>query len=134
MNSVNHQRVRDFFVAIAAGELPEHLVTPDMRAWTVTSGDFDRARFQAGVQLLSSIFGGTLLYTIDALTAEEDRVAAEVHSSGTLINGDPFQNTHVFTFRFHEGRISYVGEFMNPFIVREKIAPLIQAAMSKRTD
>ena len=130
MSDNRHQLVRDFFVAIAAGELPEHLVTADMRAWTVTSGDFDRARFQAGVQLLSSIFGGTLHYAIDALTVEEDRAAAETHSSGTLINGEPFENVHAFTFRFRDDRICYVGEFMNPFVMREKIAPLIQAAMS----
>ena len=134
MSESKHQLIQDFFIAIAAGELPDHLVTPDMKAWTVTSGDFDRARFQGGVKLLSSIFGGTLHYAIDALTVEEDRAAAETRSSGTLINGEPFENVHVFTFRFRDGRISYVGEFMNPYVMREKIAPLIQAAMSKRAD
>lgn len=127
----HHQLARDFFVAIAAGDLPEYLVTDDMSAWTLTSGDADKARFQGGVKLLASIFGGTLHYTVNALTAEDDRVVAEVHSDGTLINGEAFHNVHVFSFRIRDGRIAWVGEYMNPFVVQEKIVPLLKAAMSK---
>ncbi len=133
MSTSNHALVREFFKVIAAGELPETMVTDDMTAWTVTSGTFDKARFQGGVKLLAAIFGGTLVYTIDALTAEDDRVSAEVRSHGTLVNGDPFENTHVFLFRIRDGRIARVAEYMNPMIVQEKIVPLMQAAMSKRS-
>jgi ketosteroid isomerase-like protein len=117
-------------VALASGNLPEELLTPDMTFWSVNSGASDKARFQGGVKFLAAIFGGTLRYGIDALTAEEDRVVAEVQSQGTL-DGEPFHNTHVFTFRIREGRIAAVGEFMNQFLVRERIAPLLQAAMTR---
>lgn len=131
MSATHHQLVRDFFAAIAQGELPEALVTEDMSAWTLTSGDTDQQRFRMGVKLLAGIFNGTLHYTINAITAEDDRVVAEAHSNGTLSNGVDFHNVHVFTFRIRDGRIAWVGEYMNPLIVQEKIVPLMQASMSK---
>lgn len=133
MTQSNHQLVRDFFAALSTGNLPDELLTPDMTAWTTTSGASDKAHFQGGVKLLASIFSGSLRYSIDSLTAEEDRVAAEVQSRGTLVNGEDFHNTHVFMFRIRDGRIASVAEHMNAFIVREKLVPLLQAAMGRAT-
>ena len=133
MTQSNHQLVRDFFAVLPTGNLPDELLTPDMTAWTTTSGASDKARFQGGVKLLASIFSGSLRYSIDSLTAEEDRVAAEVQSRGTLVNGEDFHNTHVFMFRIRDGRIASVAEHMNAFIVREKLVPLLQAAMGRAT-
>ena len=126
--------IRDFFDAIARGDLPEELVTPDMTAWTVSSGETEKAKFHGGVKLLASIFDGTLVYEIDALTAEGDRVAAEVRSHGTLNNGEPFGNDHVFLFRIRDGRIARVAEFMNQMTVNEKLMPLFQIAMAGSSD
>jgi len=131
MSKSNHLLVRDFFVAIAKGELPDTLVTPDLAVWTLTGGNTDGARFQGGVKMLASLFGGTLEYSVDAITAEEDRAVAEVRSHGTLVNGEHYENTQVFTFRVREGRIAAVREYMNPIVVREKIVPLLQAAANR---
>jgi uncharacterized protein len=131
MTQSSHQLVRDFFAALASGNLPDELLTPDMTAWTTTSGKSDKARFQGGVRMLASIFSGSLSYSIDSLTAEDDRVAAEVQSRGKLVTGEDFHNTHVFMFRIRDGRIASVAEHMNAFIVREKLAPLLQAEMAK---
>lgn len=130
MSQGTHELVRSFFTAIAAGQLPDELVTPDMAFWSVNSGSSDRARFHGGIKLLASIFGGTLAYHIDAITAEGDRVVAEVRSTGTL-QGEPFDNTHVFLFRVRDGRIAAVAEYMNQFVVRDRIVPLMQAAATK---
>ena len=131
MSPSHHQLVKDFFAAIARGELPETSLTEDMSAWTLTSGDTDQARFRMGVKLLAGLFDGTLHYTIKALTAEDDRVVAETDSHGTLIDGTDFHNVHVFSFRIRDGRIAWVGEYMNPIIVQEKIVPLMQAGLQK---
>jgi uncharacterized protein len=131
MAQVNHQLVRHFFTAIATGNLPDNLLTSDMTFWSVNSGTSDKARFQGAMKILASIFGGTMVYNIDSLTAEEDRVVAEVQSRGTLVNGEAFHNTHIFLFRIHNARIASVAEYMNQFLVRDKIAPLMQAAMAK---
>ena len=130
MGNANHQIVRDFFAALAAGTLAEDMFTPDMTAWTVLSGPADKATFLGGVKFLASLFSD-FAYTIDALTAEEDRVVAETQSDGKFLDGEPFHNVHVFTFRIRDGRIAHMGEFMNPFTVQEKIMPRLQAAMGQ---
>lgn len=127
------QLIEDFFVAIARGDLPDELVTPDMTFWSVNSGTSDKARFRGGVKILASLFGGTLAYVIESLTAQDDRIAAEIRSHGTL-GGETFDNTHVFLFRIEGGRIAAVKEYMNQFVVREKIMPLLQAAMNRSPD
>ena len=128
----NHQLVRDFFAAMSSGNLPDDLLSPDMTTWTTSSGGgSDKARYQGGVKLLASITKGGLTYTIDSLTAEDDRVAAEVQAHGTLVNGEDFHNVYVFLFRIRDGRIASVAEHFNPIPVREKIVPLLQVAMSK---
>jgi ketosteroid isomerase-like protein len=124
----NTQLVESFFRAIAGGDLPEDLVTADMTFWSINSGESDKARFRAGVKILASIFGGTLTYRVESLISEDDRIAAEVLSQGTLKTGEPFHNSHVFLFQICDGRIASAREYMNQFIVREKIVPLMQAA------
>ena len=133
MTESNRQLVRDFFTAIASGNLPDDLVTPDMTFWSINSVTADKARFQGAMKILASIFSSPLIYRIQSLTAEEDRVVAEVQSDGTLVSGEPFHNNHMFLFRIRDGRIVSVAEFMNQLLVRDKIIPLMQAATAKAT-
>ncbi len=103
-----------------------------MTAWTTSSGAWsDKARFQYGIKLLASIFNGGLAYTVDSLTAEKDRVAAEVQSRGTLTNGEEYRGRYVFMLRIRDGRITSVAEHNDPRAVREKLGPLLQAALKK---
>ena len=131
MTQANHQIVRDFFRNLAAGTLTEDMFTPDMTTWTVLSGESDKATFLMGVQFLASLFAGDFKYTIDALTVEEDRAAAETRSSGTFKDGEPFSNVHAFLFRIRDGKIAYMGEFMNQDTVKAMIMPRMQAAMAQ---
>src|SRR6202043_3721074 len=114
-SQTNHHPARRFFEALSNGEIPDALLTPDMTAWTTSSGTWsDKARFQFGIKLLASIFKGGLIYTIQSLTSEQDRVAAEVHSKGTLINGDEYCGVYVFMLRVRDGRIASVCEYNDP--------------------
>jgi uncharacterized protein len=131
MSSANHQIVREYFTGLSSGNLPDTLFTPDMTVWTTTSGTSPGKKYLGGVKLLQSLFKGGLLYTIDSLTAEGDRVAAEVQARGTLLDGQDYHNTYVFMFRIRDGRIAAVAEHFNPAPVREKLGPLMQAAMAK---
>jgi uncharacterized protein len=124
----NREVVQDFFAALSSGALPDELFTEDVRIWTNTSGSSERARYQGGVKILQSLFEGGLEYRIDSLTAEEDRVAAEVQGRGRLRSGEDYHNTYVFMFRVRDGRIASVAEHCNSILVREKIVPLLQAA------
>jgi uncharacterized protein len=133
MAQSNHEIARAFFNALSAGAIPDELLTPDMTVWTTSSGMADRARFQYGIKLLASIFNGGLAYAIDTLTAEEDRVAAEVQSRGTLINGETYQARYVFMLRIRDGRIASVGEYADPGPVRDKLGPLLKAALQSKS-
>ena len=131
MTQSNKHIATAFFAALSAGAVPDDMLTEDMTAWTTTSGTMARQRYQGGVKLLQSLFPAGLTYTVDSLTAEDDRVAAEVQSRGTLSTGEDFHNVYIFLLRIRDGRIASVAEHFNPTPVREKIAPLMQAAMAK---
>ncbi|HTZ69283.1 MAG TPA: nuclear transport factor 2 family protein [Acetobacteraceae bacterium] len=131
MTQANHAIVHEFFAALSRGSLPSDLLAPDMTAWTALSGTSDLARFRAGIELLASLFAEPFRYTVDSLTAEEDRVAAEVRAAGTLIGGEHYGNRYVFMFRIREGKIASVAEHTNVVLVREKLAPLLAAAMAR---
>ncbi len=127
----SHQLVYDFFAAVTAGELPDSLLTPDMKGWTTTQGSMDRTAYQHVITLLAKISARPLVFTVDSITAEEDRAVVEVHSEGTLVNGEEYQNTYVFVFRIRDGRIASVAEHFNALIVQEKMMPLVQAMAIK---
>ncbi len=129
MSNPNHQLARDFFSAVGNGVLPMELITADLTAWTLSSGEADKARFEGGIKMLAAVVEDELVYQIDAITAEEDRVVAEVSSDWPLINGDRAQNKHVFSFVIRDGKISRVMEYMDPAIPKEKLGPLIQKMM-----
>lgn len=130
MTGSNKDIARAFFAALSDGIVPDDLLTEDMTAWTTTSGTMSRQRYQGGVTMLQSLFPAGLAYTVESLTAEEDRVAAEVQSRGTLSSGEDFHNIYLFMLRIRDGRIASVAEHFNPAAVREKIVPLMQATMA----
>lgn len=128
----HHAIARAYFEALSAGSVPDELLTDDFRAWTTSSGAWnEKARFQGGIRLLASVFDGGFHYTVDSLTAEDDRVAAEVHAEGRLVNGEDFANTYVFVLRIRDGKVASVAEHFNPDPVRTQLGPLLQAAMAK---
>ncbi len=115
---------------MASGILPDDLFTQDMTVTSTTSPTASpKEKYQIGIKLLQSMFDGGLAYTIDSLTAEDDRVVAEVRSHGTLVTGHEFHCTYVFIFRLRDGRIAAITEHFNPAQIQEKLAPLMNAAL-----
>ena len=132
MTNPNHQIVRDYFAAMSRGVLPDELFTDDLSVWTTTSGIVSpKPKYEAGLKMLQSLFPAGLTYTVNSITAEEDRAAAEVRGQGTLSNGDTYDNSYVFMFRFRDGRIASIAEHFNALIVHEKIVPLVKQAMAQ---
>ena len=121
----HHDLARAYFAAVSAGELPDSLLTDDFTAWTTTQGDLTKGQYQAAIRLLARMCAKPIAFTIDAITAEGDRVVAEARSTATLINGEAYANTYVFPMRIREGRIAWIGEHMNALIVREKLYPVM---------
>jgi len=121
----HHDLARAYFAAVTAGELPDSLLTDDFAAWTTGTGPMPREAYQGAIRLLARMCAEPIRFTIDAITAEDDRVVAEARSTATLTNGEPYANTYVFAFRIRDGRIAHIAEHMNLAIVHEKLVPLM---------
>jgi len=127
----NYQLARAYFEAVANGDLPDDLLTPDMTGWITTGGVIDKASYQRLVRLLAAMCARPLAFTIHSLTADEDRVVAEAESEGLLINGETYRNTYVFVFRIRDDRIASVAEHYNALIAQEKLVPLMKEAAAR---
>ncbi|MGE4305297.1 MAG: nuclear transport factor 2 family protein [Novosphingobium sp.] len=118
--------VEAFFAAVAAGDLPDSLLTPDMTGWITTQGTMDKTSYQGLIRLLARMTVGPLRFTIDAVTAQDDRIVAEARSAGRLISGEDYAQTYVYVFRLRDGRIASVAEHYNALVAQEKLLPLMK--------
>ncbi|GGN62014.1 hypothetical protein GCM10011349_45210 [Novosphingobium indicum] len=118
--------VEAFFAAVAAGDLPNSLLTPDMTGWITTQGTMDKTSYQGLIRLLARMTDGPLRFTIDAVTAQDDRIVAEARSAGRLISGEDYAQTYVYVFRLRDGRIASVAEHYNALVAQEKLLPLMK--------
>lgn len=131
MKEENYRLARAYFDAVTAGQLPDDLLTPDMTGWITTGGTMAKARYQYLVRLLGAMCATPLRFTINSLTADEDRVVAEAASEATLINGETYRNIYVFVFRIRDGRIASVAEHYNALIAQETLIPLMEEAAAR---
>jgi len=118
--------VEAFFAEVAAGDLPDSLLTPDMTGWITTQGTMDKTSYQGLIRLLARMTDGPLRFTIDAVTAQDDRIVAEARSAGRLISGEDYAQTYVYVFRLRDGRIASVAEHYNALVAQEKLLPLMK--------
>jgi ketosteroid isomerase-like protein len=121
-----YQLVHEFFDAVTAGELPDALLTEDMTGWITTGGTMDKPSYQGLIRILALMCAEPIRFTVDSITAEQDRAVAEVRSSATLVNGEPYAQTYIYVFRIRDGRIASVAEHYNALISEEKLIPLMK--------
>ena len=120
----NYALAEAYLSAVTAGDLPDSLLTDDMTAWLTTQGPISKAAYQGAIRLLARMCQSPIRFTVDAITAEDDRVVIEAHSQATLIDGQEYANTYVFSLRVRNGRIAWIAEHYNPLIAQEKLFPL----------
>lgn len=120
-----HDHARAYFAAVEAGELPDRLCCDDMTAWLTSGQTISKAEYQGLIRLLARMCATPIRFTIDAITSEEDRVIAEAHSTATLIDGQPYNNTYVFALRIRDGKFAHIAEHYNALEVQEKLIPLM---------
>jgi ketosteroid isomerase-like protein len=125
----NYAVAEAYLAAVTAGDLPDDLLTDDMTAWLTTQGTVSKSDYQGAIRLLAQMCKSPIQFTVDALTAEDDRVVIEAHSEATLINGQHYANTYVFSIRVRNGRIAWIAEHYNALVIQETLLPL---AMSLR--
>jgi ketosteroid isomerase-like protein len=114
-----------------SGDPPAEMFVDDLQVSSAVSpSKADKRGYIGAIKLLQSLFPNRLTYTIDSLTAEDDRVAAAVRAEGTLNNGEIYQNNYLLLFTLRDGKIATIVEYFNPIPVAEKIAPLMRAALA----
>lgn len=121
----HHALARAYFAAVTAGDLPDELCCDDMTAWITTGGTLSKSAYQQAIRLLARMCATPIQFTIDAITAEDDRVVAEAHSNATLVNGESYENTYVFAFRIRDRKFAHLAEHYNALVTQEKLVPLM---------
>jgi hypothetical protein len=79
-------------------------------------GKAEIAQFAGGVL---DAFPDGLAFTIHSMTAEDDRVAVEAESNGTHASGRPYNNHYHFLFRFRDGKVLRLSEYMDTELVTD---------------
>jgi uncharacterized protein len=118
----NKRLVRQFLEHYAAGRYDAALamLAPDSRWWLPghpaefpAAGWVDKATVQRRLASNLKLLPHGLEITIGAMTAEEDRVAAEAESKATLVNGRLYHNRYHFLFVIRNGQIHVVKEYLD---------------------
>jgi hypothetical protein len=126
----NKALVEEFYRLMNARQYEEMwgLFTPDAK-WgggRASTDDF------AGIERMKAIMvdpmpvfvDGGINFTVHALTAEGDRVAAEVESYAPLVNGKVYNNHYHMLFEIRGGRIAIVKEYADTAHAREVFGDL----------
>jgi ketosteroid isomerase-like protein len=95
-----------------------------MTAWLTTQGPISKSAYQGAIRLLARLCTSPIRFTVNAITAQDDRVVIEAHSQATLIDGQDYANAYVFSLRVRDGRIAWIAEHFNALIAQEKLFPL----------
>lgn len=125
--SDSHRLARAYIDAVTAGDLPDDLLTDDMTAWLTTGGQISKQSYQQAIHLLRAMLAEPIAFTVDAITAEEDRAVIEARSTGKLIDGKDYAQTYIFALRVKDGRIAHIAEHYNALEAQEKLVPLMKA-------
>lgn len=127
----SHRIARAYLAAVTDGDLPDSLLTPDMTAWITTGGTVGKAAYQHMIHVLKAMCATPLAFTVQALTAEEDRVVIEATSEATLVDGEPYRQTYIFVIRIRDGLICSIAEHYNALIAQQKLVPLMPQAAAR---
>lgn len=127
------QQVRDYFTAMAAGDLERvaALITPDI-VFQASSGEGAGAvlEFSGAAVLLDGLRnilgqlydpGFGLHPSIDNLLVQGERAAAEVRIRARTASGEPYDNRYAFFFRFRDGLIASIHEHVDTAYVRSHL-------------
>lgn len=115
----NKALARAFVDAISRADVDAIVAAyaPDGTCWTAgtmpISGRFGVDQVAAASRGVLTVFPEGLRFTIQALTAEGDRVAIEAESYGKHASGKVYNNQYHFLMRVRDGKIVEWREYMD---------------------
>jgi len=115
----NKAFVRQFFEALNQGDSAAIVdaYAEDGEVWTMggtlISGRYNKAQITASCDAIFESFPEGIHFTIDAMTAEGERVAVEAHSEGKHVSGQLYSNEYHFLFIIRDGKLFRLKEYMD---------------------
>lgn len=115
----NKQRVREFFAILDRGDVAALLDAYaddgclETLGDTLISGRYTREQVRAAAGQIFQVFPQGLKFSIDAMTAEGERVAVEARSQGRHVSGQTYSNRYHFLFVLRDGRVVLLREYMD---------------------
>ena len=98
----------------------EALMHPEATYWTIgkphlfpAGGEKTRAAICAYMASPSIFLNGGVEVTFGAITAEDDRVAIEAETKGTLPDGRVYTNVYHYLMWFKDGKVLRVKEYLD---------------------
>ena len=125
LSEQNRQRAIRFIECLSAGDTEGFLAFyhPDATLWTsgrtLISGRYNLEEISTSAVGVLDAFPNGLKFTITATTAEGERVAVEAESRGDHSSGQHYHNRYHFLFRFKDGRIIELKEYMDTELVSD---------------
>jgi uncharacterized protein len=130
----NKAIVKEFLKGLGSGDAAKvaSVIADDISAVCTGTSCMSVARNREDVlgalAMLSQVTKNGIDFKILHLTAEEDRVSAEVEGKSTLANGTPYNNQYHFLFFIRNGKIYLIKEYMDTKKIDDCLKPLMAAA------
>jgi ketosteroid isomerase-like protein len=132
MTDPNHAIVRKFIQAMSDGNITDELVTDDFTVWIVAADQIcEKDPYVNGISNLPKVFPNKLAFTIHSLTAEDDRVIAHFSGDGITTDGKRYQNDYLYFFKIRDGKVYWLGEWLNLDNMRDILIPAMMALGGK---
>ena len=124
----NKQITRGFFDALSRADSAAiaRLYADDFTLWTAGtlpfSGTFTKTQALQAMGQILGLFPDGLRFTINAMTAEDERVAVEAESHGRHVSGKTYHNQYHFLLLIHDGKIRALKEYMDTMHASQVLA------------
>ena len=132
----NKQVVVRFLEALGQADIPAlaGLMAPGSVAictgTCALSGSRGRETILGTAGLLKQVTKNGIRFHIVSMTAEDDRVSAEMRGECELVNGAVYNNEYHFLFTVKDGQITMMKEYLDTRMVDDILAPLFASAMA----
>jgi ketosteroid isomerase-like protein len=133
MSQANKDLAKAFFKALGSGdaEAMSHILHPEGIAvamgTSIMSGTRGAQEIIDTLHMLKHATKNGIDFQIVSMTAEDDRVSAEVEGFSTLQNGVDYNNAYHFLFTVQDGQIIRIKEYFCTKMVDDKLLPLAQS-------
>lgn len=128
---------REFLLALGNGDVDgvTSRATEDIVFTTKGKSMFSAARTLTElielVKTLDSLTTSKFTAAFPSMTAEDDRVSVEMEGHADLVGGGSYDNVYHFLFRFRDGKIASVEEYLDTKYTEEVIMAALSAVSAQ---